>query len=139
MNDKLYIKKFIRDDGETLSFDGQELYLAKDNVLLVRPDPNTTAVEYTEADGGEMVRQHNSTYDQPVNGLLIPKTSDYWDLSLILARFFKINHTLVVIRYFKVVLKSFIVRIDICIEKIIVRKFIKHFHFISFSIPWRIG
>ena len=79
MNDKLYIKKFIRDDGETLSFDGQELYLAKDNVLLVRPDPNTTAVEYTEADGGEMVRQHNSAYDQPVNGLLIPKTSDYWE------------------------------------------------------------
>ncbi|MEE0888129.1 MAG: hypothetical protein U0L97_02855 [Candidatus Saccharimonadaceae bacterium] len=97
MNDKLYIKKFIRDDGEMLSFDGQELYLAKDNVLLVRPDPNTTSVEYTEADGGEMVRQHNSTYEQPVNGLLIPRSSDYWDLSMTLARFFQINHTFKII------------------------------------------
>lgn len=97
MNDKLYIKKFIRDDGEMLSFDGQELYLAKDNVLLIRPDPNTTAVEYTEADGGEMVRQHNSTYEQPVNGLLIPRSSDYWYLSSILSRFFQINHTFKII------------------------------------------
>lgn len=97
MNEKLYIKKFIRDDGEMLSFDDQELYLAKDNVLLVRPDPNTTSVEYTEADGGEMVRQHNSTYEQPVNGLLIPRSSDYWDLSMTLARFFQINHTFKII------------------------------------------
>lgn len=92
MNDKLYIKKFIRDDGQTLSFDGNEIYLAQENTLLVRPDPNTTAVEYTEADGGEMVRQHNSTYEQPVTGLIIPKTTDYWTLTSQLSLFFRINH-----------------------------------------------
>lgn len=93
MDNKLYIKKFIREDGETLSFDGEEIYLAQENTLLVRPDPNTTAVEYTEADGGEMIRQHNATCEQPVNGIIVPKTTDYWQLSLILARFFQINHT----------------------------------------------
>lgn len=97
MNDKLYIKKFIRDDGETLSFDGNEIYLAQENTLLVRPDPNTTAVEYTEADGGEMVRQHNSIYEQPVNGLIIPKTTDYWQLTATLSRFFQVNHTFKII------------------------------------------
>ena len=30
MDDKLYIKKFIRDDGEKLSFDGEQLYLAQE-------------------------------------------------------------------------------------------------------------
>lgn len=92
MDDKLYIKKFIRDDGQTLSFDGEELYLAQENTLLVRPDPNTTAVNYTEADGGEMIRQQNTTYDQPINGLIIPKTTDYWTLTTQLSLFFKINH-----------------------------------------------
>ena len=93
MNDKLYIKKFIRDDGQKLSFDGEQLYLAQENTLLVRPDPNTTAVSFTEADGGEMIRQQNNTYDQPVNGLIIPKTTDYWTLTTQLSLFFKINHT----------------------------------------------
>ena len=97
MDDKLYIKKFIRDDGEILSFDGVELYLAQENTLLVRPDPNTTAVDYTEADGGEMVRQQNMTYDQPINGLIIPKTTDYWTLTTTLSQFFKINH------YYKII------------------------------------
>lgn len=97
MNGKLYIKKFIRDDGETLSFDGDEIYLAENNTLLVRPDPNTTAVEYTEADGGEMVRQHNSIYEQPVNGLIIPKETDYWQLTTVLSSFFQINHTFKII------------------------------------------
>lgn len=93
MEDKLYIKKFIRDDGETLSFDANEIYLAKDNTLLVRPDPNTTSVNYTEADGGEMIRQQNLTYDQPVNGLIVPKTTDYWELTSKLSLFFRTNHT----------------------------------------------
>ncbi len=97
MEGKLYIKKFIRDDGEALSFDGNEIYLAEKNTLLVRPDPNTTAVEYTEADGGEMVRQHNSTYDQSVNGLIIPRTTDYWQLTSLLSRFFQVNHTFKII------------------------------------------
>lgn len=93
MDNKLYIKKFIRDDEQTLSFDGVELYLSQENTLLVRPDPNTTAVNYTEADGGEMIRQQNSIYDQTINGLIIPKTTDYWTLTAQLSLFFQINHT----------------------------------------------
>lgn len=92
MDNKLYIKKFIRDDGETLSFDGQELYLAQDNILLVRPDPNTTSVDYTEADGGEMIRQQNAVYEQQINGILIPKTRTFWDIETQLSLFFQINH-----------------------------------------------
>lgn len=93
MNDKLYIKKFIRDDGQKLSFDGEQIYLAQENTLLIRPDPNTTAVSFTEADGGEMIRQQNNTYDQLINGIIIPKTTDYWSLTTQLSLFFKINHT----------------------------------------------
>lgn len=93
MDGKFYIKKFIRDDGEMLEFDGEEIYLAKENTLLVRTDPDTTAVEYTESDGGEMIRQRNSTYEQPISGLIIPKTTDYWALTSRLSLFFKINHT----------------------------------------------
>lgn len=93
MNDKLYIKKFIRDDGQTLSFNGTEIFLNEKNKLLVRPDPNTTAVDYTEADGGEMIRQQNTTYDQKVDGLIVPKTSTYWALCSQLSLFFRINHT----------------------------------------------
>lgn len=92
MNDKLYIKKIIRDDGVFLSFDGEEIYLAQDNTLLVRPDPNTTAVEYTEADGGEMIRQQNTIYQQPINGIIVPKTTGYWVLTRQLSLFFQINH-----------------------------------------------
>lgn len=92
MDGKFYIKKLIRDDGAQLAFDANEIYLDADNTLLVRPDPSTTAVEYTEADGGEMVRQHNMTYQQQINGLIVPRTSSYWDLSARLGAFFKINH-----------------------------------------------
>ena len=97
MDDKLYIKKIIRDDGETISFDGEELYLASENTLLVRPDPNTTAVAFTEADGGEMVRQQAATYEQPINGIIIPKTTDYWALTSKLSLFFRLNH------YYKII------------------------------------
>lgn len=92
MDGKLYIKKIIRSDGETLELDGEELYLAQDNTLLVRPDPNTTAVAFTEADGGEMIRQQAAVYDQTVNGLIIPKTTDYWTLTTQLSLFFKLNY-----------------------------------------------
>lgn len=92
MNDKLYIKKFIRDDGETYSFDGEEVYLAQDNTLLTRPDPLTTSVEYTESDGGEMIRQQNAIYEQPINGLIIPITNTYWELATSLSKFFRVNH-----------------------------------------------
>lgn len=93
MDNKFYIKKFIRDDGQTLAFDAEEIYLAGDNKLLVRTDPSTTSVEYTEADGGEMIRQRNAIYEQPINGLIVPKTTDYWTLTSQLSQFFRINHT----------------------------------------------
>ena len=100
MDNKLYIKKIIRDDGVYLDFDAKEIYLAQENTLLVRPDPNTTAIEYTEADGGEMIRQHNSIYEQPINGLIIPKNTPYWDLRSRLSAFFQINH------YYKIIYKK---------------------------------
>lgn len=93
MNGKLYIKKFIRDDGETLSFDAEEIYLSENNTLLVRSDPATTAVEFTEEDGGEMIRQRGATYSQPVSGLIVPKSTEYWALCVRLSRFFILNHT----------------------------------------------
>lgn len=100
MNDKLYIKKFIRDDGVQLELDTFELFLSKENTLLVRPDPNTTSVEYTEADGGEMIKQRNAIYSQTINGIIIPKTSTYWELTSKLGAFFQINH------YFKIIYKK---------------------------------
>lgn len=93
MNGKLYIKKFIRDDGGTLSFDAEEIYLSENNTLLVRSDPATTAVEFTEEDGGEMIRQRGATYSQPVSGLIVPKSTEYWALCVRLSRFFILNHT----------------------------------------------
>lgn len=92
MDGKLYIKKIIRSDGEKLAFDGEEIYLAQDNTLLTRPDPNTTAVSYTGADGGEMIRQQAALYDQTINGLIIPKTTDYWTLTAQLSHFFRLNY-----------------------------------------------
>ena len=93
MDGKLYIYKFIRDDGASLEFDGEEIYLAGENTLLTRPDPATTSIEFTGADGGEMIRQRLSIYEQAVNGLIIPKTTGYWALTTQLSQFFQINHT----------------------------------------------
>ena len=93
MDGKLYIKKIIRDDKEVFNFDGEEIYLAQDNTLLTRPNPDTTAVNYTEVDGGEMVHQRNTIYDQTINGIIVPKTTSYWTLAQRLAAFFQINHT----------------------------------------------
>lgn len=93
MNDLFYIKKFIRDDGVSLELDQNELYLDENNTLLVRPDPDTTAVNYTEANGAEMIRQQIHTFSQEIVGLIIPKTTPYWDLVTRLTTFFTINHT----------------------------------------------
>lgn len=92
MYDKFYIKKFIRDDGMSLELDAEELYLDVDNTLLVRPEPNTTAVSFTEADGGEMLRQRLDVTEQVINGVIVPKTTPYWSLVEKLVGFFKINH-----------------------------------------------
>lgn len=93
MNNKFYVKKFVRDDGAILELDGIEIYLDAENTLLVRPDPNTTAVSYTEANGGEMIRQRLDVAEQPINGLILPKSSTYWQLVQKLTGFWKINHT----------------------------------------------
>lgn len=93
MNDKFYIKKIVRDDGTAFEFDQQEIFLDADNTLLVRPDPDTTAVNYTEADGGELISQKNPAHDQTIAGLIIPKTTQYWALASRVAGFFQINHT----------------------------------------------
>ena len=93
MNDLFYVKKFIRSDGEYLSFDQNEIYLDQDNTLLQRPTPDTTAVSYTEANGGEMIRQQTGIYSQDIAGLIVPKDTPYWSLVLKLTTFFKINYT----------------------------------------------
>ncbi len=97
MEDLFYIKKFIRDDGAQLEFDKNELYLDIDNTLLIRPDPETTAINYTEANGAEMIRQQTHTSIQNINGLIIPNNTPYWSLVTRLTSFFQINHTFKII------------------------------------------
>lgn len=92
MQNKFYIKKFIRDDGGVLEFDGQEILLDVENTLLARADPNTTAVNYTEANGAEMIRQRLGAAEQGVNGLILPRETDYWSLVQRLTSFWQINH-----------------------------------------------
>lgn len=93
-----YIKKIVRSDGEVLEFNREELYLADENAnLLMRPDVETTAVEYTEADGGEMIAQRMTSYDQDINGIIAPKTTPYWTLRNEVAGFFVKNLTYVII------------------------------------------
>lgn len=93
MDGKLYIKKIIRDDSKIFAFDDEEVYLAHENTLLVRPNPNTTSINYTEADGGEMIGQQNGIYEQTIQGLIIPRRTDYWEISKKLSQFFQIKHT----------------------------------------------
>lgn len=93
MSKKFYIKKIVRDDKAQLLFDQEELYLDHENTLLVRPEVETSFQDYTEADGGEMIAQKLPSFDQPINGLIIPKTSTYWVLRNRLVNFFIKNHT----------------------------------------------
>lgn len=92
MAKKFYIKKIVRDDKEQLVFDQTEVYLDHDNTLLVRPEVETSYQDYTEADGGEMIAQKFPSFDQPINGLIVPKTTNYWTLRNQLTNFFKKNH-----------------------------------------------
>ena len=90
---KFTVAKFIRDDGVSLEIDERNFYLEADNTLLVRADPETTVVSYTEANGGEMLAQRLTTVEQPITGLLVPKQTSYWRLVQQLTAFWKINHT----------------------------------------------
>jgi hypothetical protein len=92
MEDKFYVRTIIRDDNERFDFDGSEIYLSTDNTLLVRPQIQSSDVEYTDANGGEMIRQRLLTHEQVFNGTIYPRTTDYWTLYFQLSAFFKINH-----------------------------------------------
>lgn len=93
-----YVKKIVRDDGQSLSFDQEEIYLADDNAnLLTRPELQTTEIEYTGVDGGEMIAQRYPSYEQQIVGLIIPKTNSYWSLRSLLASFFQRSHTFLVV------------------------------------------
>lgn len=93
MSKYVYIKKLIRDDGATLTLDQEEIYLADDNTLLVRPDPDTAYEDYTEADGGEFITQKLPSFPQEINGVIVPKTTPFWTLRTRLVSFFQHNHT----------------------------------------------
>lgn len=93
MSKLFYIKKLVRDDKQELEFDRYEVYLDEENSLLNRPEIETSKVEYTEADGGEMLAQRLTSGEQTINGLIIPKDNDYWTLRNRLTAFFQSNHT----------------------------------------------
>lgn len=97
MFDKFYIQKLLREDGATLAFDGREIYLAEDNDLLVRPEIQSSEVEYTDIDGGEMIYQRLGMQEQPIKGLIFPRTSGYWDLYFKLGNFFQKNYSYTII------------------------------------------
>lgn len=88
MTKYFYIKKIIRDDGVQLAFDQYEIYLDEENTLLTRPEIATTSIDYTEADGGEMISQRLLSGIQTINGIIIPKDHSYWELREQLTTFF---------------------------------------------------
>lgn len=93
MAKKFYLKKIVRDDGQQFIFDQENFYLAKDNTLLIASQVETTYEDYTEADGGEMIAQKLPSFEQPIQGLLITKEANYWDLRNKLSGFFQVRHT----------------------------------------------
>lgn len=54
---KFSLVAVVRDDGERLDLTGSEVRLSADNDLLQRPDLDTSDIDYTDTDGGEMIRQ----------------------------------------------------------------------------------
>lgn len=92
MEDKFAVRTIIRDDGVRLEFDEKEIYLSADNILLNRPEINSTDVDFTDVNGGEMIYQKLPPHEQPFNGLIFPKTSNYWNLYTKISGFFRINH-----------------------------------------------
>lgn len=97
MSKYFYIKKIIRDDKEQFEFDQFEVYLDEENSLLARPEIATTSIDYTEADGGEMISQRLASGEQTINGIIIPKTNTYWTLRKRLTDFFQTKHNYYII------------------------------------------
>lgn len=93
MDNLFYVRTIWRDDNVRFDFDGNELYLSVDNVLLPRPDIDSSEIQYTDVDGGEMLSQRLQIGAMSLNGIMYPRTSSYWTLYSKLSSFFKINHT----------------------------------------------
>lgn len=93
MAKRFYIKKIIRDDGVNLVFDRKEIYLTGANTdLSQNGDIDSTDVEYTETNGGEMVAQRVASAENDYSGAIISRTTPYWALRSQIKAFFVINH-----------------------------------------------
>lgn len=92
MDNKFYVRTIWRDDNERFDFDGSNIYLAADNSLLPSPEIESSEIQYTDVDGGEMLHQRLQIGDMLLNGVMFPRNSGYWDLYTEIRTFFKINH-----------------------------------------------
>jgi hypothetical protein len=92
-SNKFTLAALIRDDGERLDLTGSEIRLSADNSLLHRPEVESSDIDYTDTNGGEMVRQRLVSYTQTINGLILPRTTSFWDLYNKINSFFTINCT----------------------------------------------
>lgn len=93
LSGKFVLAAIIRDDGERLDFTGSEIRLSADNSLLRRPEIESSDIDYTDTNGGEMVRQRLAPYAQTINGWILPKTKSFWALYSKISSFFAINRT----------------------------------------------
>lgn len=99
MQNKFYVRTIVRDDNVRFDFDASEIYLSTDNTLLARPEIDSTDINYTDADGGEMIHQKLLPHEQEFKGIIYPRVTDYWTLYFRLVSFFQHNH------YYKIIYK----------------------------------
>lgn len=97
MNGLNYIYAIIRDDNQRFQFDQSEFYLSEDNSFFTGPSISSTDLEYSDVSGGEMIGQRNSTYNLELNGLIVPRATDFYTLYSKLRSFFQINHTYTIV------------------------------------------
>lgn len=95
--DKFTVQAFIRDDGKKLEIDESQIFLADENDILVNAEAETSDMEYTEQNGGEMIRQRLMIGSQSFAGIIRPVEDSYQTLMSKLRGFFQINHTYQVI------------------------------------------
>ena len=92
-SNKFTLAALIRDDGKRLDLTGSEIRLSADNSLLARPEIESSDIDYTDMNGGEMIRQRLSSYTQTINGIITPGNTSFWNLYTAISSFFAINHT----------------------------------------------
>jgi hypothetical protein len=92
-SNKFTLAALIRDDGKRLDLTGSEIRLSADNSLLARPEIESSDIDYTDMNGGEMIRQRLSSYTQTINGIITPGSTSFWNLYTAISSFFAINHT----------------------------------------------